>query len=85
MTIGVSFGITRDITFEHDKSKVKVSFPLDNGVVYGFGKQANIDWRHGIPPIKPEAIELIESTTPKGSCGRISIILWGKSNQSRLD
>lgn len=82
MTIGVSFGITRDITFEHDKSKVKVSFPLDNGVVYGFGKQVNIDWRHGIPQIKPENRQQIEDNNENIS--RISIIVWGWLDQIKL-
>jgi hypothetical protein len=81
LTVGVSFGYTRSIEFEHAVTRSRVSFPLPNGTVYGFGKQVNIDWRHGIPPIKPEVIKSVESTIPTG---RISIILWGKSNQSRL-
>ena len=84
LTVGVSFGYTRSVEFEHAVNRSRVSFPLSNGTIYGFGKQANIDWRHGIPPIKPEIINEIESCTPKESTGRISIILWGKSNQTKL-
>lgn len=84
LTVGVSFGWTRSIEFEHAVTRSRVSFPLTNGTVYGFGKQVNIDWRHGIPPIKPEVIDGIEASTPKDQTGRISIILWGKSNQVRL-
>lgn len=81
LTVGVSFGYTRSIEFEHAVTRSRVSFPLSNGTVYGFGKQVNVDWRHGIPPIKPEQINSINSTI---QTGRISIILWGKSNQSKL-
>lgn len=68
ITIGVSFGATRDIAFEHAKSKNTISFPLINGMVYGFSKQVNIDWRHGIPQIHPDNFS---------NDGRISIIVWG--------
>ena len=82
LTVGVSFGYTRSVEFEHATNRSRVSFPLPNGTVYGFGKQVNIDWRHGIPPIKPEVIKSVESSTSQ--TGRISIILWGKSNQTKF-
>lgn len=82
VTIGVSFGYTRDVEFQHAKNRARVSFTLPNGMIYGFGKQVNIDWRHGIPPIKPEVIEEENKTTK--NLGRISIILWGKINQIKL-
>ena len=67
-TIGVSFGVTRTVAFEHDTaSKTVVSFPLSDGQAYAFCKTTNVTWRHGILqelPIKNE--------------GRISIICWGK-------
>ena len=66
ITIGISFGATREIAFEHAVSKNTVSFPLVNGMVYGFSKQVNIDWRHGIPQVQPYSNQ-----------GRISIIIWG--------
>ena len=84
LTVGVSFGYTRSVEFEHAVTRARVSFPLTNGTIYGFGKQVNIDWRHGIPPIKPEIIQSIELTTSKDQTGRISIIAWGKSNQTKL-
>jgi hypothetical protein len=68
ITIGVSFGATRDIAFEHAISKNTVSFPLIDKMVYGFSKQVNIDWRHGIPQIHPDNFS---------DQGRISIIIWG--------
>lgn len=66
ITIGVSFGTTRTIGFEHDKTKTKIFFPLENCVTYGFTKNININWRHGIPP-----------TNVFSDIGRISIIIWG--------
>jgi hypothetical protein len=74
-TIGVSFGYTRDIAFQvasHADCRKVISFPLPNGYTYLFNKDVNIDWRHGVLPIK---------TAPdyksKPSDGRISIIAWG--------
>jgi len=46
---------------------------LPNGSIYTFGKQVNVDWKHGI---------LQELTLKEG--GRISIILWGKNKQIDL-
>ncbi len=68
ITIGISFGATRDIAFEHATSKNTISFPLSDCMVYGFSKQVNIDWRHGIPQINPDNYS---------DSGRISIIVWG--------
>lgn len=72
LTVGVSFGSTRDIAFQHAKTRTVVSIPQPDGMVYTFGKKVNIDWRHGIPQIK--------NPTEKDK-GRISIILWGKNEQ----
>lgn len=74
-TVGVSFGTTRDIRFEvanHKDCRNTVSFPLTDGTTYCFGKDVNINWRHGVPPVKTN--ELYE---PKKEDGRISIIAWG--------
>uniref|UniRef100_A0A6C0K9B9 C3H1-type domain-containing protein n=1 Tax=viral metagenome TaxID=1070528 RepID=A0A6C0K9B9_9ZZZZ len=67
-TVGVSFGATRDISFQHSGAgKATVNFPLRDGMVYAFGKDVNIKWRHGIPQLPP------------GECDgpRISIVIWG--------
>ncbi len=66
-TIGVSFGDTREASFQHAKTKTTVNFPLENGSVYCFGSQVNMEWRHGIPPITEDKFEK----------GRISVIVWG--------
>jgi len=69
LTIGVSFGGTRSIGFEHATTRNKIFIPLETGMTYAFGKDVNIEWRHGIPPLSNLETDL-------GS--RISIILWGK-------
>lgn len=74
ITVGVSFGVTRNAAFQHAKKRTVISFPLRDGQVYTFGKTINVKWRHGIPQIKNgESIEK----------GRISIILWGKVQQKQ--
>ena len=81
-TVGVSFGYTRDITFEiasHPTCRSKVSFPLPNGTTYCFSKDINIDWRHGVPPIKTES-----DYKAKQEDGRISIIAWGFIEQKDM-
>jgi hypothetical protein len=74
-TIGVSFGKTRELAFEvanHKDCRNTVSFPLENGSVLCFAKDVNINWRHGILPVKVD-----EDYKVKEEDGRISIILWG--------
>jgi hypothetical protein len=78
-TIGVSFGFTRDIAFQvanHSDCRNVVSFPLPSGTTYGFSKDVNIDWRHGVPPIRTEP-----NYKPKPSDGRISNVAWGWVDQ----
>ena len=70
ITIGVSFGAERSISFQHAKNGTRVDFSLQNGMCYAFGKKINTTWRHGIPPKRNETM------------GRISIICWGFCNQN---
>jgi len=78
-TVGVSFGFTRDIAFEdalNESGKRRViSIPLPNGSTYCFTRDININWKHGVLPIKNKyASEL----------GRISIIAWGFVKQDEV-
>jgi hypothetical protein len=66
-TVGASFGETRTISFEHDRTRMIIDFPLPDGSIYAFGKNINTEWRHGVP----EPVE-------KSDAGRTSIIAWGK-------
>lgn len=70
-TVAVSFGSEREASFEHAKTRTKISIALPNGSTYIFCKDVNIEWRHGILQVPPEK---------RHDEGRISIIAWGKVN-----
>ena len=81
-TIGVSFGYTRDIAFQvasHTDCRKVISIPLPDGYTYVFNKDVNIDWRHGVLPIKTSS-----DYKSKPSDGRISIVAWGWIDQTDL-
>jgi len=67
-TIGISFGASRELAFRHAKSGELIYFPQRNGMLFYFGRDANIVWQHGINAL-PEK--------EQDAKGRISIILWG--------
>jgi hypothetical protein len=73
ITVGVSFGETREISFEsthnNKQERLTLNFPLKDSIVYSFGNQVNVNFRHGIPQLKEESNK-----------GRISIIIWGYSS-----
>jgi hypothetical protein len=76
ITIGVSFGRTRRISFEDALEpkghRRRIDIELPNGYTYVFCKDININWRHGVPAIK------IDEQT---NLSRVSIITWGYVNQ----
>lgn len=68
-TVGASFGLTRDIAFQHARNESLVcSFPQPNGSMYTFGREVNVEWKHGVTQLRPE---------DQVAQGRISIIAWG--------
>lgn len=73
ITVGVSFGLTREISFESaDPNKFNrktINFTLHDNTVYAFGNEVNVRFRHGIPQLDSEINE-----------PRVSIIVWGYSN-----
>lgn len=71
-TIGVSFGSTRELAFVDAKdSSRRVYFPQENGMLFYFGRDVNIQWKHGVNFVEEE---------DGGGKGRISIILWGRND-----
>lgn len=70
ITVGVSLGGTRELSFLHAKNKTKVYFPQTNGSLFSFGRDVNINWKHAINAIPP---------SDQRDVGRISIIVWGMS------
>ncbi len=80
-TVGVSLGFTREIAFEvanHDTCRNVISFPLVNGTTYTFARDININWKHGVPPIKDI------NMGDQDKMGRISIIAWGWNKQKEV-
>lgn len=70
ITVGVSFGATRELAFLNAKSGEKIYFPQTNGMLFSFGRDVNILWKHGINALSEEN---------KDEKGRVSIILWGQA------
>jgi hypothetical protein len=78
-TVGVSFGFNRDIAFEdalnNTGNRRIISIPLPNGSTYCFTRDININWKHGVLPIKNKY---------NSELGRISIIAWGYIKQDEV-
>ena len=68
ITVGVSFGATRELSFLHAQNKTRVYFPQTNGMLFSFGRDVNIQWKHGINALPADE---------QDGRGRISIVLWG--------
>jgi hypothetical protein len=73
ITVGASFGCTRELALLHAKNGTKIYFPQTNGMLFSFGRDVNIIWKHGINALSAEEQEAV------GGKGRVSIILWGKA------
>jgi len=69
ITIGVTLGATRELALLHAHNGAKAYFPQVNGMLFSFGRDTNILWKHGINAL-PES--------EQDGKGRISIILWGQ-------
>eukprot|EP01038_Epipyxis_sp_PR26KG_P010839 gene10839-14550_t len=68
ITVGVSFGATRELAFLNAANGTKIYFPQTNGMLFSFGRDVNINWKHGINALPDEQ---------QDGHGRVSIILWG--------
>lgn len=69
VTVGVSFGATRELAFLHALNGTLAYFPQTNGMLFSFGRDVNIKWKHGVNAVPLEQ---------RDGRGRISIILFGK-------
>jgi len=70
ITVGISFGAERELAFLHAKNRSRIYLPQTNGMLFSFGRDVNIKWKHGV-----NALPRSEWT----GFGRISIIVWGKA------
>jgi len=68
ITVGISLGSSRELAFLHAKSGERIYFPQTNGMLFSFGRDVNIHYKHGINA-------LVEDE--QNGKGRVSIILWG--------
>jgi hypothetical protein len=71
ITVGASFGCTRELALLSAKDGSKVYFPQTNGMLFSFGRDVNINWKHGVNALSEEEQAGVEGK------GRVSIILWG--------
>lgn len=67
-TVAISFGLEREIAFQHATHGTVISIPAENGSVYTFSRDVNIVWKHGVRQIKESDYQ---------AEGRFSIIAWG--------
>ena len=93
ITVAASFGAEREIGFEHAKTRTMISVPQPNGSMYAFGRDVNIEFRHGVVPLEGKTKKGGVNTATPGSHqsasssrpGRISIIAWGWVDQEFHD
>lgn len=69
ITVGISFGETRELAFLHAVNGTLAYFPQTNGMLFSFGRDVNIQWKHGINALPPDKRE---------GYGRISVVVFGK-------
>ncbi|CAK9050375.1 Omega-amidase NIT2 (Nitrilase homolog 2) [Durusdinium trenchii] len=74
LTVGASFGCTRELTLMHVKSGVTMSFPQRNGDVFAFTPELNEVFMHGVPRVMPNS----PSACEPDDAPRMSLILWGR-------
>jgi len=70
VTVGASFGATRELTFVHVRSGVTASFPQRNGDVFAFTPELNTVFMHGVPKVG-------HGSQQRNDAPRLSLILWG--------
>ncbi|CAK0895331.1 unnamed protein product [Prorocentrum cordatum] len=73
VTVGASFGATRELTLMHVASGVTMEFPMHNGDVFAFTPEVNSVFMHGVPRAKARG--------GAGEQPRMSLILWGSRVQ----
>ena len=69
ITIGISLGYSRNLSFKHIETGEIFNFPQNNGDIFAFDKIVNQKFYHGVP------------STSENVGPRISIIVWGKRKE----
>eukprot|EP00854_Cymbomonas_tetramitiformis_P031806 gene31806-40115_t len=52
--VGISFGATRELAFLHTATGLRTYFPQTNGMLFSFGRDVNINWKHGVNALPAE-------------------------------
>lgn len=73
VTVGASFGATRELTLMHVSSGITATFPQRNGDIFAFTPELNKVFMHGVPKIGYGS----PCERAEGEGERISLILWG--------
>jgi cold shock CspA family protein len=68
ITITVSFGLEREVAFQHANHGTVISMPAEDGSAYAFCRDVNVMWKHGVRQMKDEDYK---------AEGRFSVIAWG--------
>lgn len=79
VTVGASFGATRELTFLHPQTGLTQSFPQRNGDVFAFTPELNMVFMHGIPKVPQAEIDRVPASDQR----RLSLILWGSRVKPR--
>ena len=74
-TVAVSFGLERDVAFQHAKNGTVLSSSVGDGCLYAFSRDVNIIWKHGVRQMKEEEYK---------NEGRFSIIAWGWKDMAEI-
>jgi len=77
VSVGVSFGITRELVFQHIQTGLTMSFPQRNGDVFVFTPEVNNVFTHGVAKTR--------SVPPEGDGIRLSFVIWGPRNTCAYD
>ena len=75
LTVAVSFGLEREVAFQHAKHGTIISSSVGDGCLYAFSRDVNVIWKHGVRQMKEE--DYVEK-------GRFSIIAWGWKNMHEV-
>jgi alkylated DNA repair dioxygenase AlkB len=76
-TICLNLGTTRTVGFRLEKSRTIVTMPIQDGEIYCFSKQVNIDWEHGVYKRTKTPDHQDDQTDIKQDPLRMSIVIWG--------
>jgi alkylated DNA repair dioxygenase AlkB len=73
VTVGLSLGATRELSFAHWQTGLTTSCPQHNGDVFAFTPELNKIFLHGVPKVRKSSL----GSGTDDNQERLSLILWG--------